>query len=188
MSFPDGTSLQLCIEQKYGPNWVDNPEAVRIVEGCFHWEQAWLAGREVPTVAPVYVLTGNCWMCGSADHCGRHCPRNCCWVCGDRDHWSKECPCNFCWVCGERDHWSKQCPFEGGVVVEVGANAYDNLVEALVDFKFKDLHGEELWRAYLGDIFALEQRLGSVDDHPLLRERLRLLHKKAEALEGVIGP
>ena len=53
-----------------------------------------------------------------------------------------------------------------------------------VDFQFKDLRcGVALWRAFLGDIVAMQQRIGAGNHHPLAFQRLQLLHRKAEELE-----
>ena len=122
-----------------------------------------------------------CWICGDADHLSYQCPDNCCWICGDRDHWSDHCPDNCCWICGDRDHWSYRCPRN--------MKPYDSLVEAMIDLRFKDLHGEDLMSAYLIDIAASEQRVDNVNElgRSILQERLGLLRRKAEELAMVIG-
>ena len=107
-----GVPLQQYVERKYGEDWIENPEAVRFVEGVMMIDVALVAGLEVPTSIPISMLPGN-WM---GDHC--------CWICGDADHWSYQCPDNCCWTCGDR-------PFK----------PYDSLVEAMIDLKFKDLAG-----------------------------------------------
>jgi hypothetical protein len=61
---------------------------------------------------------------------------------------------------------------------------YNSLVEAMIDLKFKNLHGEDLMSAYLDDIAAVEQRVDTVNEVgcSILQERLRLLRRKAEEL------
>ena len=101
---------------------------------------------------------------------------HCCWICGDADHLSYQCPDNCCWICGDRDHWSNRCPRH--------VKPYNSLVEAMIDLKFKNLHGEDLMRAYLDDIAAVEQRVDTVSEKGcrILQERLTLLRRKAEVL------
>ena len=60
-----GVPLQQYIVQKYGEDWLQNPEAVRIVEGAMMFEEAFLAGHEAPTWCPLSMLPGN-WMHGTA--------------------------------------------------------------------------------------------------------------------------
>ena len=72
--------LQQYVEQKYGEDWIENPEAVRFVEGVMMIDVALVAGLEIPTSIPISMLPGN-WM---GDHC--------CWICGDADHLSYQCP------------------------------------------------------------------------------------------------
>ena len=61
---------------------------------------------------------------------------------------------------------------------------YNSLVEGMIDLKFKNLHGEDLMRAYLDDIAAVEQRVDTVSEKGcrILQERLTLLRRKAEVL------
>ena len=101
---------------------------------------------------------------------------HCCWICGDAVHLSYQCPDNCCWICGDRDHWSNRCPRH--------VKPYNSLVEAMIDLKFKNLHGEDLMSAYLDDIAAVEQRVDTVNEVgcSILQERLRLLRRKAEEL------
>ena len=101
---------------------------------------------------------------------------HCCWICGDAVHLSYQCPDNCCWICGDRDHWSNRCPRH--------VKIYNSLVEGMIDLKFKNLHGEDLMRAYLDDIAAVEQRVGTVCEKGcrILQERLTLLRRKAEVL------
>ena len=122
-----------------------------------------------------------CWICGYADHLSYVCPDKGCWICGYMDHWSDHCPDNCCWICGDRGHWSYRCPRN--------IKIYDSLVEAMIDLRFKDLHGEDLMSAYLIDIAALEQRVDNVNELGcrILQERLGLLRRKAEELAMVIG-
>jgi hypothetical protein len=182
-----GVPLQQYVEQKYGEDWIENPEAVRFVEGVMMIDVALVAGLEIPTSIPISMLPGNwmgdhcCWICGYADHLSYVCPDNCCWICGDGDHWSDHCPDNCCWICGDRDHWSYRCPRN--------MKPYDSLVEAMIDLRFKDLHGEDLMSAYLIDIAAVEQRVDNVNELGcrILQERLGLLRRKAEELAMVIG-
>ena len=182
-----GVPMEQYVKLKYGEDWIENPEAVRFVEGVMMIDVALVAGLEIPMSIPVSMLPGNwmgdhrCWICGYADHLSYVCPDNCCWICGDGDHWSDHCPDNCCWICGDRDHWSYRCPRN--------MKPYDSLVEAMIDLWFKDLHGEDLMSAYLIDIAAVEQRLDNVNESGcrILQERLGLLRRKAEELAMVIG-
>jgi hypothetical protein len=135
-----------------------------VVEGVMMTDMALVAGLEVPTSMPISMLPGN----RMGDHC--------CWICGDADHLSYQCPDNCCWICGDRDHWSNRCPRH--------VKPYNSLVEAMIDLKFKNLHGEDLVRAYLDDIAAVEQRVDTVSEKGcrILQERLTLLRRKAEVL------
>ena len=113
-----GVPLQQYVQQKYGADWIENPEAVLFVEGVMMVDVALMAGWMAPgpMSIPISMLPGNwmrdhcCWICDDADHLSYQCPNNCCWICGDRDHWSDYCPDNCCWICGDRDHWSDRCP------------------------------------------------------------------------------
>jgi hypothetical protein len=111
-----GVPLQQYVEQKYGEDWIENPEAVRFVEGVMMIDVALMAGHEVPTSIPISMLPGNwmgdlcCWVCGEGDHLSYQCPDKCCWICGYEDHLSYVCPDHDCWICGHRDHWSDHCP------------------------------------------------------------------------------
>ena len=200
-----GVPLQQYVEQKYGEDWIENPEAVRFVEGVMMIDVALMAGHEVPTSIPISMLPGNwmgdlccwicgegdhlsyqcwdncCWICGYADHLSYVCPDNCCWICGDRDHWSDHCPDNCCWICGDRDHWSYRCPRD--------MKPYDSLVEAMIDLWYKDLHGEDLMSEYLADIASMEQRDDNVGElgRSILQERVGLLRRKAEEFAMIIG-
>ena len=121
-------SLQQYVEQKYGEDWIDSPEAVRFVERAMMIDTALTGGHEVPTLVPLSVLHGwncahcglqparrdwtsfRCWICGDADHLSYQCPDKCCWICGYADHLSYVCPDKGCWICGYMDHWSDHCP------------------------------------------------------------------------------
>jgi hypothetical protein len=111
-----GVPLQQYVKQQYGLDWIENPEAVRFVEGVMMIDVALMAGHEVPTSIPISMLPGNwmgdlcCWVCGEGDHLSYQCPDKCCWICGYEDHLSYVCPDHDCWICGHRDHWSDHCP------------------------------------------------------------------------------
>ena len=180
-------TMQQYIEQTYGMDWSENPEAVRIVAHMMILDEAMRAGQPVPAMIPVSVLRDMyCRVCGDVEHSSDECPDNCCWVCGALDHWSNKCPDNCCWNCGDWDHWSRQCPLRDAVVVEARGNTYDNMVEAMIDIKFRHLHGEDLMRAYLADVEDLQHRLASGEGHVILHERLRLLQVKVDDLKMVI--
>jgi hypothetical protein len=48
-----GVPFHQYIEQKYGEDWFHNPEAVRFVEGVMMFDEALMAGDEVPTSIPI---------------------------------------------------------------------------------------------------------------------------------------
>ena len=48
-----GVPLHQYVEQKYGEDWIHNPEAVRFVEGEMMIEEALMFGDEVPTSEPI---------------------------------------------------------------------------------------------------------------------------------------
>jgi hypothetical protein len=125
---PRVVSLMQYVEQKFGEDWIDSPEAVRLVERAMTIDEALTGGHEVPTLMPLSVLHGwncancglqparrdwtsfCCWNCGDADHLSYQCPDKCCWICGYADHLSYVCPDKGCWICGYMDHWSDHCP------------------------------------------------------------------------------
>ncbi len=73
-----GMTLQQYIEQRYGRDWIEKPEAFRIVQRMMLTDYAMRAGQEVPMMIPVAVLRDTyCRVCGDAEHLSDECPDNC---------------------------------------------------------------------------------------------------------------